>query len=64
MKHAGLRCCIPIRLTNHDVGRTVANPLKPACFMTACWVKIPGQTEPLFRGKLNQMLKDGFANQI
>jgi hypothetical protein len=28
------------------------------------WVKIPEQTEPPFRGKLNQMLKDGFANQI
>ena len=27
-------------------------------------LKIPEQTEPLFRGKLNQMLKDGFANQI
>jgi len=27
-------------------------------------MKIPEQTEPLFRGKLNQMLKDGFANQI
>jgi len=27
-------------------------------------MKIPEQTEPPFRGKLNQMLKDGFANQI
>lgn len=27
-------------------------------------VKIPEQTEPPFRGKLNQMLKDGFAVQI
>ena len=27
-------------------------------------LKIPGQTEQPFRGKLNQMLKDGFANQI
>jgi hypothetical protein len=27
-------------------------------------VKIREQTEPPFRGKLNQMLKDGFANQI
>ena len=24
-------------------------------------LKIPEQTEPPFRGKLNQMLKDGFA---
>lgn len=53
--------------SNHDAAENAAIIYS----MMACckehgvnFLKIPEQTEPLFRGKLNQMLKDGFANQI
>jgi hypothetical protein len=36
MKRAGLRAASVSAVTNHDTGRNAANPLKPACFMTAC----------------------------
>jgi len=33
MKRAGLRAASVSPVTKHNAGRTVANPMKPACFM-------------------------------
>jgi len=48
----------PIQNTRYDFNSGNKTP------DSVLWLKIPEQTEPPFRSKLNQMLKDGFANQI